>query len=136
MAAGPGEFQRELVRARAQQRCEYCRLPQEFSELRFPVEPIIPRQHGGGDEPDNLALACPACNLFKGPNLTGRHPGTKRVERLFHPRRDRWNEHFAYDDARIVGKTPVGRTTASLLEMNDVERVRLRALRAEIGLLD
>lgn len=135
MAAGPGEFQRELVRARARQRCEYCRLPQEFSELRFHVEHIIPHQHGG-DEPDNLALACPACSLFKGPNLTGVHPGTKRVERLFHPRLDRWNEHFACDDVRIVGKTPVGRTTASLLEMNDLERVRLRALLAESGLLD
>ena len=136
MAAGPGEFQRELVRTRARGRCEYCRLPQEFSELRFHVEHIVPRQHGGNDEPDNLALACPTCNLHKGPNLTGIDPTTRRVEPLFHPRRDNWSEHFAHDDTRIDGKTPVGRTTASLLEMNRADRARLRELLAEIGLLD
>ncbi len=53
---------REFVRRRAGDRCEYCRLPQEFSELRFHVEHIIPRQHGGTDDPGDLALACPDCN--------------------------------------------------------------------------
>jgi hypothetical protein len=45
-------------------------------------------QHGGGDDADNLALACPDCNLRKGPNLTGIDPETGAVVRLFHPRRD------------------------------------------------
>ena len=91
MAAAPSEFSRELVRARARQRSEDCRQPQEFFKLRFHVEHIVPRQHGGGDEPDNLALACPACNFHKGPNLTGIDPLTRRVESLFRPRRAvRW----------------------------------------------
>jgi 5-methylcytosine-specific restriction endonuclease McrA len=42
-------------------------LPQELSELRFHIEHVIPRQHGGSDDADNLALACPDCNLRKGP---------------------------------------------------------------------
>jgi hypothetical protein len=84
----------ELVRRRAAGRCEYCHLPQQFSELRFHVEHIIPRQHGGTDDAENLALACPDCNLVKGPNLTGVEPGTHQVVRLFHPRRDTWAEHF------------------------------------------
>ena len=136
MAAGPGEFQRELVRSRAAHRCEYCRLPQEFSDLSFHIEHIVSRQHGGSNKPDNLALACPTCNFHKGPNLTGIDPTTSRVEPLFHPRRDSWSEHFACNDARIVGKTPAGRTTAALLEINDAERLRLRLLLTDIDVLD
>ena len=136
MAAGLGEFQRELVRTRARQRCEYCRLPQKFSELRFHIEHIVPRQHGGDDEPDNLALACPACNLHKGPNLTGVDPATGRLERLYHPRRDRWGDHFSYEGVHLVGKSPAGRTPVRLLEMNGADTLRLRSLLAGIGDLE
>jgi 5-methylcytosine-specific restriction endonuclease McrA len=118
----------ELVRRRAGGLCEYCHLPQQFSELRFHIEHIIPRQHGGTDDAENLALACPDCNLVKGPNLTGVDPGTHRVVRLFHPRRDTWAEHFALDGSLVVGKTPVGRATVSLLRVNDGQRQRVRTL--------
>ncbi len=127
---------RQLVRRRAGDRCEYCHLPQEFSELHFHVEHIIPRQHGGTDAPGNLALACPNCNLVKGPNLTAVEPGTRRVLRLFHPRRDKWIRHFGYSGAQIVGRTSIGRTTVSLLRMNDPERLRVRALLFELGVLE
>ena len=30
------------------------------------VEHIVPRNRGGGDEPENLALACARCNFQKG----------------------------------------------------------------------
>jgi len=127
---------REFVRQRAKDRCEYCQLPQEFSELRFHVEHVMPRQHGGEDGAENLALACPDCNLVKGPNLTAVAPNTSRVVRLFHPRHDRWVDHFSYDGARIVGKSLVGRATVSLLRMNDTQRLRVRALLLELGTLD
>jgi hypothetical protein len=123
---------RQFVRARAGQRCEYCVLPQEFSELRFHIEHVTPRQHGGDDDADNLALACPDCNLRKGPNLTGIDPQTGEVVRLFHPRRDSWFDHFAYEEQYVVGTTSVGRTTVTLLEMNDPERRRIRELIAQI----
>ncbi|PWU21375.1 MAG: hypothetical protein C5B50_01835 [Verrucomicrobia bacterium] len=74
---------RELVRTRVRNRCEYCQLSQEFSELRFHVEHIIARQHGGSGEAGNLALACPDCNFLKGPNLTAMDPRSRRVTRLF-----------------------------------------------------
>jgi len=35
---------RELVRSRAGNRCEYGHLLEQFSELRFHIEHIIPRQ--------------------------------------------------------------------------------------------
>ena len=57
---------RGLVQRRAGERCEYCRLHQEHSELIHHVEHIVARQHGGSDDPDNLALACHRCNLHKG----------------------------------------------------------------------
>jgi hypothetical protein len=119
---------RELVRDRAGARCEYCHLPQPFSELKFHVEHIIPRQHGGPDTPENLALACPECNLLKGPNLTSVDPTTGRVVRLFHPRSDKWAEHFVQRGARISGLTPFGRATVSLLKMNDPQRLDVRTL--------
>lgn len=123
---------RQSVRTRAAYQCEYCRLPQEFSELRFHVEHIISRQHGGGDGIDNLALACPDCNLRKGPNLTGIDPETGEVTRLFDPRRDAWADHFRYEGPNIVGVTSIGRTSTSLLEMNHPERRRVRELIANI----
>ena len=122
----------DLVRRRAGGLCEYCHLPQQFSELRFHTEHIIPRQHGGTDDAENLALACPDCNLLKGPNLTGIDSGTGRVVRLFHPRRDNWTEHFTIEGALIVGRTPVGRVTVSLLRMNDEQRQRIRTLIARL----
>jgi hypothetical protein len=30
--------------------------------MRFHVEHIVPRQHGGTDDPNGLALACDRCN--------------------------------------------------------------------------
>jgi len=54
---------RELVRGRAKNRCEYCRLPQSAVLFApFHIEHIVARQHGGGDDPSNLALACDGCN--------------------------------------------------------------------------
>ena len=126
----------ELVRQRAGHRCKYCRLPQHASALRFHVEHIIARQHAGTDDPANLALACPECNYQKGANLSGIDPDTGRVTPLFHPRRDQWAEHFARDAARITGKSPAGRMTVWLLEMNTGDRMRLREMLLRLGLLD
>ena len=109
---------RVFVRCRAEQRCEYCGLRQEHSELAHHVEHVIAKQHGGSDDADNLALACHRCNLRKGPNLTGIDPETGQLVRLFHPRQDRWSEHFAWQGAYLVGKTPVGRVTIQVLAIN------------------
>jgi len=124
----------QLVRQRAGQRCEYCRLSEEYSALCFHIEHIVAKQHGGTDALDNLALACPECNYQKGPNLTGVDPDTGKVTPLFDPRRDHWEEHFARVGARIVGKTPKGRTTVWLLEMNTGDRLRWRELLLRLGL--
>ena len=94
-------FLRELVRQRAGDRCEYCHLPQEFSDLHFHIEHVTPRQHGGTEAPDNLALACPECNFAKGPNLAALEPAYRKIVRLFNPRRDKWIQHFRFEVALI-----------------------------------
>ena len=93
----------------------------------FHVEHIIARKHGGPDGDENLAWACIFCNLYKGPNLSSFDPDSGELTRLFHPRRDRWEEHFRRDAAQIIGLTPVGRTTCWLLEINSEILTRLRA---------
>ncbi|HWD91188.1 MAG TPA: HNH endonuclease signature motif containing protein [Verrucomicrobiae bacterium] len=125
----------QFVRDRAGNRCEYCRLSQNFSALRFHLEHITARQHGGADSPDNLALACPECNFRKGTNLSGIDPDTGQIFPLFDPRKQLWEEHFVRDGANILGKSAVGRTTAWLLEMNSPDRLRLRRTLHRLGLL-
>ena len=125
---------RRQVRARAGDHCEYCRLRQEHEAHRpFHTEHIIATSHRGGDELGNLALACQLCNLLKGPNLSGMDPNTERLERLFHPRKDVWSEHFRIEGAKITGTTAIGRTTAWLLEMNSDDRLALRETLIELG---
>jgi hypothetical protein len=119
---------REAVRQRAGGRCEYCHLPDfAMAPEDFHVEHVIARKHGGGDGLDNLAWACIFCNLYKGPNLASFDPDSGELTRLFHPRHDRWDEHFRLDGGRIVGRTAVGRTTIGLLEMNSAILCSLRA---------
>ena len=125
---------RQHVRQRAGERCEFCRLPQAHSALAFHIDHIIATQHGGPDNLENLALACPECNWRKGTNLSGIDPDTGKVTPLFHPRRDEWKQHFAHDGARLVGQTAEGRTTVWLLAMNTGDRFVWREMLMGLGL--
>jgi len=124
----PATRARARGRAAAQpRRCEYCQLRQEDSPLaNHHVEHIRPMKHGGDDDHDNLALACIDCNLHKGSNLTGIDPESDGVVELYNPRRARWNDHFRWDGIRIIGKTPTGRTTITVLNMNSEDQLSLR----------
>lgn len=118
---------RQLVRNRADNQCEYCGIHQDVEAfVNFQIEHIIAIQHGGGDENENLALACSHCNLHKGPNLAGIDPVTNQIVPLFHPRRQSWTEDFEYVGAQIMGLTPCGRATVRVLAMNAQVRVELR----------
>jgi len=127
---------RKLVRQRAVERCEYCRLPAAADEWPFHVEHIISRQHRGDDDPLNLAWACSRCNLHKGPNIASIDPRTKELVGLFNPRMEVWEDHFEIDQGRIVGRTAVGRATVRLLSMNYSRRKELRSRLIEQGEFD
>jgi hypothetical protein len=118
---------RSLVCQRAGDACEYCRLPQAASPyVRFHIEHIVARQHGGPTELENLALACNHCNFHKGPNIASFDPQTGQLVPLFHPRRNTWLEHFTWQGMKLSGLTPIGRATVQLLAINDWERLQLR----------
>jgi hypothetical protein len=115
------------VRERAREHCEYCRAPQRYYRERFQIDHIIAKQHGGATELDNLALCCIECNLRKGPNLSSIDSETGAIVTLFHPRRDRWSDHFKWRGPMLVGITSTGRATVFLLAVNRGPRVAVRS---------
>jgi HNH endonuclease len=118
---------RQVVRERANYRCEDCHLPDFAAPASsFHVEHIIARQHGGSDGPENRAWCCHRCNLSKGPNLSGRDPLTGNIVRLFDPRRQSWKRHFEWHGAVLAGRTRSGHATIAVLDINNPQRVKLR----------
>jgi 5-methylcytosine-specific restriction endonuclease McrA len=106
-----------LVAQRAGHRCEYCHAPEVIFNFPFEVEHIIPTSRQGADDESNLALACRSCNLLKSDHVSGTAETGAAVVRLFHPRQDRWEEHFGVDreNGAIQELTPVGGATVARL---------------------
>ena len=119
---------REQVRLRAHERCEYCGKPEGFSPHEHQVDHIIAIQHGGSDSTDNLAFACFRCNNKKGSNIASVDPKTGHLSPLYNPRVDNWVDHFEHHNGEILGRTPAGRATATLLSFNDPKQIELRVL--------
>src|SRR5258708_609394 len=92
----------------------------------FQIDHILAKQHGGLTRFGNLALSCLHSNSYKGPNIAGRDRTTRRLTPLFNPRRHRWSRHFRWSGPILVGRTPIGRVTVAVLNMNGELLVRLR----------
>jgi hypothetical protein len=58
------------------------------------------------------------CNSYEGPNLSGIDPTAGQIVTLFHPRRDRWEDHFQWLGPFLRGLTPVSRATITVLNIN------------------
>ena len=114
--------------------CEYCRMPSEFYLAPYQIDHIIAEQHGGKTTLTNTALACYHCNLHKGPNIAGRDSTSGRTTRLFHPRNDRWTDHFRWQGTKLIGRTAIGRTTIHVLDMNHPAYVLVRQALMDAGL--
>lgn len=123
-----------LIWHRAMGRCEYCQLGQEFDDRPFEIDHIQSRKHGGPTVAGNLALSCFRCNSFKGSDIAGRDPKTRRLTPLFNPRRHKWAKHFRWEGAYLVGRSPIGRVTVAVLQINDSFRVELREELMEEGI--
>jgi hypothetical protein len=123
----------ELVWQRADGRCEYCQVPQEFDELPFEIDHIIARKHRGPTRANNLCLACFACNNHKSSNISGIDEKTKRIVPLYNPRRHKWHRHFRWEGPILVGLTPIGRATVAVLEINLDHRVGFRRILIKEG---
>ncbi len=124
---------RRLVISRAARECEYCLLHEDDTFFGCHVDHIISEKHGGQTTAENLALACAFCNLHKGSDLASL-TSAGHLCRLFHPRRDHWNDHFFLDGAFIEPRTDVGQVTANLLKLNAPDRLLERRTLIEAGL--
>ena len=90
------------------------------------MEHIISEKHGGETTQGNLALACPPCNWAKGLDLGSIDPITQKLTPFFHPRLQRWSNHFWLEQASIVPLTAEGRVTVKILQFNSSDRISER----------
>lgn len=122
------EAVRQRVRQRAHNRCEYCLSHQDYILGQLQVDHVSPVAKGGANTEDNLCLACELCNQYKWTRTHGRDPVSGEDVALFHPRRKRWSEHFAWsvDGTEIVGLTACGRATVGVLRLNNALAVTVR----------
>src|SRR4051812_36011879 len=124
---------RMVAQARAQDACEYCLMP---TRARFEIDHIVPRgrwqayldgrlpmrprdDERHADHLHNFAWSCSYCNGSKGNRVTGR--ADRGSVRLFHPRLDRWEDHFLLTNGylRIDGLTDIGKATERVLDFNN-----------------
>ena len=114
----------DVVRQRAQFRCEYCHYPELLSSAPLSIDHIQPQSLGGSDDLNNLALACRRCNERRYNFTTGIDLETETEVSLFNPRQQQWSEHFIWtaDALKLIGKTSTGRATCNRLDLNDERR--------------
>jgi hypothetical protein len=126
---------RAAVRKRAGFQCEYCHAAETWQYVELTLEHLVPLVAGGASTVDNLALACFACNRRKWDRRLGQDPQTGEASRLYHPRNDAWNDHFAWSSKgiEVLGITPVGRATVATLELNRERALRIREADAVLG---
>jgi len=126
---------RALVQRRAAGLCEYCHAPEAWQYVEFTVEHVIPVAAGGETAAENLALCCFSCNRRKWDRQSGVDPLAGGEHKLFHPRTDDWNRHFAWsrDGLSILGQTAIGRATVAALDLNRDRLQHIRAADVEVG---
>ena len=132
-----GDPLRVTVADRADEKCEYCQYPEQFSPSAFEVEHIVPKSAGGLTEHNNLALACSHCNLHKATRQKGVDLLTETEVRVFNPRIDDWADHFLLnrETGEIEGQTSMGRATVEVLVMNAAQPIRARRNLIRLGVL-
>lgn len=127
--------QKKAVAERAGGCCEYCRSQARFAMQSFSIEHIVPRSLGGKTTLDNMALSCQGCNNYKYNKVEAEDPISGEIVKLYHPRRQEWNEHFVWRDdySSIIGVTPIGRATVAALKLNRECLVNLRKMLYKYG---
>jgi hypothetical protein len=119
---------RDRVARSAKYRCGYCLTQCAVVGTPLEMDHILPESLGGPTEEENLWLSCTLCNNYKGNRITTEDPLTGRSVRIFNPRSQSWNEHFAWTESEtlIIGLTDVGRATVVALNLNRASLVHSR----------
>lgn len=110
-----------LVAQDAQFQCGYCRCSQQVLPYRLEIEHLVPTSLGGQNQRENLWLSCHRCNKLCSNLMQVTDPLTELDVPIFNPRRDRWADHFVWEQhgLLIVGQTDRGRGTVAVLNLND-----------------
>lgn len=126
---------RKRVFERASFRCEYCQTSQKVIGPLLVIDHIVSEVEGGSSEVANLCVACTVCNGSKWKNIEATDPVSTHKVRLFHPRNDRWDVHFEWDQSSVYirGLTSIGRATVQRLNMNHPDVVLARQLWVAAG---
>ena len=121
---------RDKIKNRADNRCEYCKSPASYATQSFVIEHIIPISKNGNSKLENLAWSCGGCNSFKYNKVEAFDALSQQSVPIFNPRLQNWNDHFNWseDFFNIVGKTATGRATIQALKMNRTGLINLRTL--------
>lgn len=126
---------RRIISEQAHHCCEYCLQPEAFSFSPHEIDHIIAEKHGGTTTEDNLAFACKLCNTFKGSDIASIDPQTNEITPLYHPRHDRWSDHFQLNGGELLPLTARARTTICLLQLNRRDRLKERELWIASGMM-
>ncbi len=84
---------RRNIFIRDRHQCQYC----ETVEGPLTLDHVIPKERGGGDNWDNLVIACQPCNRKKG-NRTPEEAGLKLKRMPKKPNRIHYFQQFIYDE--------------------------------------
>lgn len=119
---------REEVKSRANNCCEYCKSQDKYSPTSFTLDHIIPESLDGTSDFENLAYACFLCNRLKSNKLKSFDTSSEKWILLFNPRRDVWEENFAWseDATMIIGISVIGRCTIKELKLNREKLIEYR----------
>ena len=143
-------FRKEVVRGEQVWvgRCIFCQAklvvpPSGEADRRVTVEHIIPRHHGGTDDPENVALACAKCNGEKGRRHDNRDRNDERrleVTRALQARRkERWPAQAraprwpAVDPREAPGEAPAAQEESAMSVVH-VQSLHIYPLKSARGI--
>lgn len=118
----------EQVRRRANFLCEYCHTNEQWQNVRFTIDHLIPVSEGGEDTFENLCLACFHCNRRRSTKTIVIDKESGQSVSLFNPRQHQWPEHFIWsnDGLYLIPLTDIGRVTVETLDLNRTRILNIR----------
>ena len=111
VAATDRTFERKLLDGQPvlEGKCVHCQRKLTLLEDGSPLngatlEHIVPKNHGGTDAPENLAIACARCNSEKGLRHDHKRPDDPRLRAVIARLQARRRERFREPDEDTSGR--------------------------------
>lgn len=120
--------QREQIKIRASNSCEYCLSQDKYAPHSFTVDHILAQSLGGTNNLGNLAYCCFLCNRLKTNKKLLLDPNSLEWFPIYNPRIHKWSEHFMWNEETvlIIGKTSIGILTINVLKLNREKLIEYR----------